>query len=178
MALMAFGLWIALLVPHALHLREEHLGTLGDLRALPVSEGQFVAFRFLEGLLSALLVLAIHLLLLRAMQGAGAWSALKGWLSPGWLWMLLLFLAIPMPITLRWGVRGWVVLVIGAFLCFGASVAFVQLTGRLPLAARLAERLIRLLLHLIEHPFQHTVVLLGLSLVCVPLSITGLRRRD
>lgn len=177
-ALLALALIFALLVPHALHLREEHRGTLGELRALPVSEGRFVAFRFLEGLLSALGVVLLHLILLRVLRGPGAWDGLGAWLNPGWLWMLLLVLALPMPITLRWGGKGWIALVLGAFLLLGGWVGFVELTGHWPLGERFLRLLARAALHLIAHPIQHAALLLGLSLICVPLAVTGLRRRD
>lgn len=178
LTLLALGLWIALLVPHALHLREEHQGTLGDLRGLPVSENRFVAFRFLQGLMSAALVVALHLILLRLLKGPGAFAGIGAWLSPGWLWMVLLFLALPMPVTLRWGGRGWIVLVIGAFALTGAWVGFVQWTGHWPMADWLARRLVRLAFHLIDHPVQHAALLLSLCLAFFPLATAALRRRD
>lgn len=178
MTLLAVALWIALLVPHALHLREEHQGTLGDLRGLPVPDPLFVAFRCLEGLLSAALVITLHLGLLRLLKEPGAFAGLGAWLSPGWLWMVLLFLALPMPVTLRWGARGWIALVIGAFVLMGAWVGFVQWTGRWTLTDVLARRLVRIAFYLMEHPVRHAVILLGLCLACFPLSTAGLRRRD
>lgn len=114
-------------LPMAIHVREAHTGTLGDLLALPVSRNAVVTLRYLEVLICAAGLIALaHL---------GVWIALSasahkvvpfqfmdrsGGLATSVL--LLLLFAYPMPFALRWGGKGMGLafgLLIGGFMALG-----------------------------------------------------------
>lgn len=178
MTLVAFSLLVALLIPHAIHLREEQHQTLGDLRALPVTPTHIVALRVLEGLLGVAAATLLHALATLLLQGPGAFTGLSDWLSPGWLWMVLLLLALPLPVTLRWGGRGWLVLVVGLFVCFGGLVWLGQVYQGFPGGDLVYRAIARSAAHLSRHPGQHLMGLLALIAACLPLAAAAYRRRD
>lgn len=107
----AFGLilgplFLSLLVT-SLHTQDLRNGILGDLLALPVRRETLVHVRFLEGILGSLLYVGLMLVVL----GIQAPSSLGEWFrayfgTPGWLWILGICLAYPMPFTYRWGGKG------------------------------------------------------------------------
>ena len=175
---LVLSLGVVLLQPHALHLREEHHGTLRELRILPVTPRQIVGLRVVEGLLVALGVALLHGMLALVLQGPGVFQGLGQLVSPGWLWMLLMVLLVPLPVTLRWGGRGWMGLILGTFALGGGLTMLGQFEGALPFRTALFRALLWTMDYTTAHPWQHTLALLALMAACLPLSEAALRRRS
>lgn len=176
-------------LPLALHVREVHTGTMGDLLALPVSRRTVVNLRYLEVLLLAFgLVTLAHL---------GTWVALslaahqvvpfeimdRGGAFVMVLLLVLLF-AYPMPFALRWGGKGAGIAMGGlvtGFLGLGFASdlfpKFMESFGKIPS---------RIVLHFMGwgnppnsgHPGQLAVVFLGLFALSYLLSLKAFERRD
>lgn len=175
---LVLSLGVVLLQPHALHLREEHHGTLRELHVLPVTPRQIVGLRVVEGLLGALGVALLHGMLALALQGPGVFQGMGRLASPGWLWLLLMVLLAPLPVTLRWGGRGWMALVVGAFALGGGLVMLGQFEDAAFLRVHIFLNLVRIVDYATAHPIQHTLALLALMAACLPLSEAALRRRS
>ena len=176
-------------LPMALQIREAHMGTMGDLLALPVSRTAVVQLRYLEVFLFAAGLLALaHL---------GTWIALsaaahklvhfdvmgrEGALAVG---LLLLFLfAYPMPFAFRWGGKG-------AGVAFGILVAGVMGPG---VASELFPKAMepfagvqfRFLMYFLGdhrspdsgHPVQMALMFLGFFALSYLLSLKAFARRD
>ncbi len=166
-------------LPMALHLREQHQGTLGDVIALPASRASLVTLRYVEALLFALAMLIIgHL---------GSWFALSatahtfvpmafmdrsGALVIGLL-MLICF-AYPMPFTLRWDGKG----LAAAFILL--MTGFVGLGMLLPTsrAAAMAGAMNRFFLHLMTHPGQMALGFLTAFILSYRLALIAIEARD
>ncbi len=178
MTLTGFSLFIAFLIPHTLHLREEHFHTLGDLRALPVTPRDVVALRVLEGLLAALTVILLHAVVSLTLRGPAAFAGWQEWLGPGWLWMVLLILCMPLPVTLRWGGKGWIASVIGLFVLLGALAAL----GNRPEAGAFSkwavEHIMRTEAYCSRHPWHHGMALTLACALCLPVAEFAYRRKD
>jgi hypothetical protein len=124
---LVLGLMVLAMLPLSLQLREDMLGTLSDLLALPVARRDVVRLRFLEGFLACAGMTLLHLLRWLALGHSG-----QAWLSdlfrePALLWMLVFFLAYPMPFGLRWGAKGLGLAIagfIGGFFLWAALVVF------------------------------------------------------
>lgn len=175
---LVLSLGVVLLLPHALHLREELHGTLRELHALPVTPRQIVGLRVVEGLLGALGVALLHGMLALVLQGPDVFQGLEHLASPGWLWMLLMVLLVPLPVTLRWGSRGWMGLLLGAFALGGGLTLLGQIEGTLPFRTALFRSLLWTMEYTTVHPWQHTLALLALMTACLPLSEATLRQRS
>lgn len=182
MGFVFLSVWVALLVPHALHLREEHYETLSALRALPVTPAHIVGLRLLEALLAILVVLLVHLAMTLIHGGLPALKVLHDWRSPEllpvWLWLLLLFLCLPLPITLRWGSRGWITALISVFTLGGALTVLPIYVGSPAFWQAVGARTGSILSWLEIHPVLHGTGLLLLCLTCLSLASQGYRRRD
>lgn len=182
MGFVFLSVWVALLVPHALHLREEHYQTLGALRALPVTPAHIVGLRLLEALLAILVVLLVHLAMTLVHGGLPALKALHDWRSPEllpvWLWLLLLFVFLPLPVTLRWGVKGWITGLVSLFTLAGALAVLPNHVGSPVFWHAIGQRTGSILSWLDGHPLQHTLGLALLCLACLSLAAQGYRRRD
>lgn len=129
------GLLLLAVLPHSLHLREERLGTLPGLLILPVRRREVVRLRFLEGALACLAFTGLYLCLWVLLRRPPEREVLDFATSPAPLWVLLIFLAYPMPFVLRWGGKGLLgalaLLVTGFFL-----YAFLSVYGtRIPILA-------------------------------------------
>lgn len=124
-----FGLLLLALLPVSLQVRESTLGTLGDLLSLPVARGEIVHLRFLEGLLACLLFLPCHLLLSIGFQPPPPGSIRDVLLSPTLLWVLVIFLAYPLPFALKWGGKG-IGLAFGILIAGFFTWAFTMTFGR------------------------------------------------
>lgn len=101
-----FGLVLMALVPLGLQTREGMLGTLGDLLALPAPRRDLVRLRLLEGVLASLAYALLHLLSWSAFHRTAPARVLEVFRTPAPLWILLIFLAYPLPFYLRWRGKG------------------------------------------------------------------------
>jgi hypothetical protein len=109
---LVFGLMLVSLLPLSLQIREERLGTLGELLALPVARRDIVRLRFLQGLLACLCFCLLHMLCWVGIHRPALGVVAEVFLSPALLWFLAIFLAYPLPFAFRWGAKG----VLGAFI--------------------------------------------------------------
>lgn len=101
-----FGLLLVALLPLTLQVREGMLGTLGDFLALPFPRRDLVRLRFLEGSLAMGVYLAFMAASWVAFHRSApnhVWEVAR---SSAPLWVLLIFLAYPMPFYLRWKGKG------------------------------------------------------------------------
>ena len=104
--MVAFGLALIALLPLSLQAREGMLGTLGDLLALPIARRDLVRLRYLEGLLFSLAYAVVHLVSWTAFHRATPTAVWAVFRSPAPTWILLIFLAWPLPFYLRWRGKG------------------------------------------------------------------------
>lgn len=100
------GLLLLAVLPHSLHLREDRLGTLTSLLTLPVSRREVVRLRYLEGGLASLAFTTVYLTAWILLRHPPMQEALEFVCTSAPLWLLLVFMAYPMPFVLRWGGKG------------------------------------------------------------------------
>ncbi len=100
------GLLLLAVLPHSLHIREDRLGTLAGLFSLPVHRPEVVRLRFLEGALASLAFTTVYLTAWILLRHPPRQEALDLLSTSAPLWLLLIFLAYPMPFVLRWGAKG------------------------------------------------------------------------
>lgn len=100
------GLLLLAVLPHSLHLREDRLGTLVGLLTLPVRRRDVVRLRFLEGALASLAFTSVYLTAWIVLGHPQRQEALEFTTTSAPLWLLLVFMAYPMPFVLRWGGKG------------------------------------------------------------------------
>lgn len=172
---LGLGFVLAAFLPLALHLREQQLGTLGDLLSLPVSRRQIVQLRFLEAVVFPVVLLAVTGMVLAlvtrtrpTLPDAGLLRAMG--------WALLFCFAVFLPSTLRWDGKGFLA-VFGGYFVYGMGLSLTQF---LPSATHLAfwKNMNRGLEHLATHPHQHSALILGLLLLCYFASIRTFASRD
>ena len=105
-ALWILGLLVLAVLPHSLHLREDRLGTLTGLLTLPVRRREVVRLRFLEGFLASLAFTTVYLTAWIVLRHPPRQEVLELVSTSAPLWLLLVFMAYPMPFVLRWGGKG------------------------------------------------------------------------
>lgn len=121
------GLLLLAVLPHSLHLQEDRLGTLAGLLTLPVRRREVVRLRFLEGALVSLAFTVVYLTAWIVLRHPLRQEVLAFATTSTPLWLLLVFLAYPMPFVLRWGGKGLLGalgLLIAAFFAYAFLVTF------------------------------------------------------
>ena len=169
-------------LPMMLELREYGQGTLADLAALPISRREIVRLRYLEGLLATAAMIGfleagMAIVLRRVWHEPAALQILSGEYQLTVALILLGCLAAPLPIYLRWGLKGLGV----AWGCFSVvSLILVLAMARLPQAgnASFAHGLERAMDHLATHPGQLILLFLALFAASYELSQRAFAARD
>lgn len=122
---LGFGLILVALLPLSLQVREGMLATLGDLLALPVRRRDIIRLRYLEGALACLGLWMLSALSWVLFHRAFPKDLLPVLRSPALLWILLIFLAYPLPFYVRWKGKGLVLAygaLLGGLYCFAYAV--------------------------------------------------------
>lgn len=178
----AFSMFLIALSPllaHAAHLREEANGTLLDLRSLPVSALQIVLLRVFQS--AGVLLLGVLVACLMALPVESAKNLLGALKEVSWslAYMLLLLGVAPLPLTLRFGKKGWIGLILtgGALSCGLFSLSLLpQRAGKVFL--QVLEALTHGAQWLGNHAVAHASLLALAFLLLGALAIHALRRRS